>query len=206
MSLQKLAKTGKLEGVNTLLENGAEINKKILGRTPLYSAAGKGHTNVIKSLLEHGAAVDVPCYHQETALHQAAYKNHFEALDILLDAGANPNLCDEYGHTPLMRASSNGNVPSVTRLIQYGAKINAQTKNGWSALHYALLNNRVDVALLLINAGADPMLKIKSCDKTSVDMARQSCWNPCPNDQTKKLYSTLGLRFSNNNPHISQAP
>lgn len=41
-----------------LLENGAEVNAKNKpGWTPLHSAAGKGHTELCKLLLDHGAEV-----------------------------------------------------------------------------------------------------------------------------------------------------
>jgi ankyrin repeat protein len=70
--------------VNFLLNNGSNIDLKTgfrsstLWKTPLHLAAGKGHDEVIKTLLAHGADVD------EAHLHEAILQRNKKPLEMLL--------------------------------------------------------------------------------------------------------------------------
>jgi predicted phosphatase len=47
--------------VNRLIEAGADINKQnINGSSPLFSASGQGHIQIVEILLKHGASKDIP--------------------------------------------------------------------------------------------------------------------------------------------------
>jgi ankyrin repeat protein len=53
-------------------------------------AAGEGHLEIVKLLLEHGADVNAKTAY-ETALHLAAEKGHLEIVKFLLEHGADVN-------------------------------------------------------------------------------------------------------------------
>eukprot|EP01113_Clastostelium_recurvatum_P047103 TRINITY_DN8344_c0_g2_i4.p1 TRINITY_DN8344_c0_g2~~TRINITY_DN8344_c0_g2_i4.p1 ORF type:complete len:853 (+),score=214.15 TRINITY_DN8344_c0_g2_i4:220-2559(+) len=72
------------------------------GCTPLHLAAGKGHLECMKALVEAHSGVD----HQEgkrmrTPMHYAAWKGFEECVQFLINAGADPYARDYKGMTPL---------------------------------------------------------------------------------------------------------
>lgn len=64
----------------------------------LPAAAVGGHGDVVKYLLEHGAAVDAHTGRYGTALQTAASKGHEYIVEKLLDAGADPTLDGDGGN------------------------------------------------------------------------------------------------------------
>ena len=74
------------------------------GSTPLHMAAGCGHKNVVKLLIERGAQVDKVERSDVTPLNRAVYLNRREMVQILLDGGADPAKSDNMGHTPEFHA------------------------------------------------------------------------------------------------------
>jgi len=62
-------------------------------RSPLAYAAGNGHTQIVKKLLEHGADPNTPeeCSTRGRALFESCAGNHLETSRILLEHGADPN-------------------------------------------------------------------------------------------------------------------
>jgi len=61
------------------------------GATPLLAAAGCGHTECVKALLEAGASVDHADDQGWTALFAAVLQGHEDVAELLLEHGADVN-------------------------------------------------------------------------------------------------------------------
>ena len=95
ISTAAAAAVGDQERVEEILakdpEQAVRINQARI--SPLSYAAGEGHTNVVRLLLEHGANPNIA---EEGApdgfaLFSACRGNHLETAGLLLEHGANPN-------------------------------------------------------------------------------------------------------------------
>lgn len=101
-----------------LVENGAVINRKSEGSTPLHVAAGgDGRISLIplKCLIDYGANLDIKNEIGYTALHMAAAAKNTKAIKLLLEAGANPNMRNYKGQTYLELDESD---PLNQRILQ----------------------------------------------------------------------------------------
>ena len=95
---------GDLNLVKLMVEKGAEINKP--GWTPLSYAATRGHTEIVKYLLDHSAYIDAAAPNGSTPLMMAAYFGYDSTVKLLLDAGADPKLKNAMGYTALTLATN----------------------------------------------------------------------------------------------------
>jgi ankyrin repeat protein len=92
--------------------------------TPLYLASQGGHINIVKSLLDHGADIDLKVDLWGTALTVAAERNQKEAVRLLLERGADLNAKDNFGGTVIDAAARSGHEDMVEMLYHAGADIN----------------------------------------------------------------------------------
>lgn len=78
-------------------------HRGFLGATALNRASRRGHTNILKVLLDlyNNVNMDLPNSKLQYPLHFAAFKKNPEALQYLLEKGANPWVLDRKGRTPL---------------------------------------------------------------------------------------------------------
>ena len=95
--------------VKDLLEAGADPNnyRDDYGSNALHRAAVSGHNDVINTLIEAGAEVNVKDNIGRTALYRAVVNDHRDVVIPLLEAGADPELGDDQGRTPIEMAKQN---------------------------------------------------------------------------------------------------
>ncbi|KAM7075227.1 tonsoku-like protein isoform 1-T1 [Molossus nigricans] len=96
---------GQLRRVQDLVRQGHPLNPRdYCGWTPLHEACNYGHLDIVRFLLDHGAAVDDPggqgC-EGITPLHDALTCGHFEVAELLIERGASVTLRTRKGHSPL---------------------------------------------------------------------------------------------------------
>ena len=97
-TLNVAAALGKLDDVSTMVDSSTDSS---VVSHAMYSAARNGHTEVVKYLLDHGAAIDTKGFFGGTGLHWAAINGHRETVELLIARGANREIRDEqFDSTP----------------------------------------------------------------------------------------------------------
>jgi ankyrin repeat protein len=102
--IHQLLRDGDLYKARALLKDDRLLEARDdLEQTPLHLAAHRGHTAIVKLLLERGAKVNARAYNQFTPLHLAEAP---EIVKLLLGYRADLEARSVFGHTPLEDAAS----------------------------------------------------------------------------------------------------
>ena len=166
-ALMDAAKAGDLRKVQGLLRENFLLASQRLpnGESPLMSALYRGHHDVVETLIEAGAEIDV---------FAAAATGRLDDLRrALRDSTVHAFAYD--GWTPLHLAAFFGHRDGAAILLEAGAEISAVSTNSLAntPLHAAVAGKHSDVAMLLLEHGADP-LKTDAGGYTALDIARQN--------------------------------
>jgi ankyrin repeat protein len=120
-----------IEGVQTMLFNGANANDSVWGVSSAHLAALSGNVELLKALLEHDATLAAALDDKfATPLHYAAY-GHREAVVELLVKMTSPSMRDLDDHSPLLTAILRKSLPVARLLVQHGALVTH--KELWAA-------------------------------------------------------------------------
>lgn len=136
-----------------LINNGRNVNSVIStdGSRALHVAAKRGDLNIVQTLLNNGANVDVKDYFQKTPIHIAAGFGNYEIIELLLSRTAMmtpiaaSKIIDEkdfYGCTALHYAARYAHLQALDVLLDNGADINLQDNRGRNSLHHAVIGNK----------------------------------------------------------------
>jgi hypothetical protein len=109
-------KSARLNVVQVLLENGADLNvRDRLGNTALHHAAFQGMATIVRLLVKKGVYVNEIGHDGRTALHVAAQRGNEVVVKILKEAGANLKMTDEEKKTALKLAEEKRQGPQGQR-------------------------------------------------------------------------------------------
>jgi uncharacterized protein len=110
------------------------------GWTPLHLACFFGQPELVQTLIERGADVNVRSKNgaKNTPLHAAAAGRNLDAVRLLLEHGAGVNASQEGGWTALHAAAQNGDVEMARLLIAGGADVKIRASNQQNAMDLAL--------------------------------------------------------------------
>ncbi|VDP82714.1 unnamed protein product [Echinostoma caproni] len=124
------------------------------GRTPIYLASCRGHTEVVNYLINLNADFHIPNKEHKSPLYISAYFGYLEIANTLLRHGAQVDQTDSHRKTPLYVATYHGRSEIVDLLLDAGANVNTADKNGKTPLYVAVLHGHLALAQKLLNAGA----------------------------------------------------
>lgn len=148
--LVEAAAAGDLAGLSRALSDGVPVDAAapgtttfgsviaIEGATPLAAAAGFGHVDVCRALLEAGADADRSTGSGDRPLAVAAAMGHEAVIELLLARGAAPGGANATGDTALHFAVRFTHLGSTRRLIAAGAPLEARDRFGSTPLHWAV--------------------------------------------------------------------
>ena len=168
------------------------------GRIPLVEAAGVGHEEAVKLLLEHGANINKKDKTGNAALTSAYSQNRTNSkkrnsiIKQLLDhPDANLNLasayCQGYNFTLLMHAAYNGDLDLVQKLLTKPTiNVNYQCGlSGLSALHVAYIMGYPGVVNALLEG---PEIKISFiADCIAHDLTESELNNDTENENSSRI-------------------
>ena len=110
-----------IESVELLLRNGANIEARKWGETPLTYAIHHGHFKIVELLLENRADIESRNLLGHTALIEASIEGFLDIVKLLLEKGANINACCKNGHTALIEAIKYRRIEIIELLIKESA-------------------------------------------------------------------------------------
>jgi len=148
-----------LEVVSIIIPGGKMIDvRDSNGCSALHHAVLHGQIDVMRTLIQAGAIVNLQNFEGKTSLFTAVnlFKENYDRniiydmVKALLNFGANPNISDECGVTPLHIASSFGVVPLIDLLIDNGAWINVRDSDGDSPIFYAIRESKSNIVERLV--------------------------------------------------------
>ncbi|XWS66985.1 hypothetical protein CRYUN_Cryun05aG0247600 [Craigia yunnanensis] len=150
-----------------------EVNE--LGETALFTAAEKGHLDVVKELLQYTTKEGIALKNKSgfDPLHIAANQGHQAIVQVLLDH--NPGLSKTVGQanaTPLVSAATKGHITVVNELLCKDPSLLEISKaNGKNPLHFAARQGHVNIVIALLDK--DPQLARRTDKKgqTALHMA-----------------------------------
>ncbi|GLT89656.1 hypothetical protein SLE2022_076330 [Rubroshorea leprosula] len=150
-----------------------EVNE--LGETALFTAAEKGHLDVVVELLQYTTKEGISLKNRSglDALHVAASQGHQAIVQVLLEH--DPGLSKTVGQanaTPLITAATKGHAAVVHELLSKDPSLIEMSKaNGKNAIHFAARQGHVDIVKALLDR--DPHLARRTDKKgqTALHMA-----------------------------------
>ena len=117
-----------IEAVKQNLAAVVDVNAtNVGGDTPLNSAAGNGHKEIVELLISKGADVNAKNAVNKP-LHMAAERGHKEIVELLIAEGADVNAKVIFGQTLLDTAIINNRSELANLLRKHGGKTGEELK------------------------------------------------------------------------------
>ncbi len=159
--LYQAAKAGAVDSIQTVLDNGADVNgRNILGESALMFAIEGCQTKAAKFLLDQGAEFEFHTKLGYTPLIKASALGCYEIVELLIQKKAAVEK-EEPRHrfNALSKAVERNHPQIVQLLLDAGADVNYADIYGVTPLMIASQKGYLDIAELLLQRGADVTAK-----------------------------------------------
>lgn len=168
-----LVQSGQTDLVREALKTDPKLVNAVdrAGRTPIYLAVSTGNLDMVRLLVDNGAAVRIGDNNLRAPIHFANWGGHKEMIDLLLEKGAVVDTRAIGGATPLIHASLNGNFEMSRHLIERGADINTQCNSLTTPLTIAVRDGNAALVKSLIENGSDPFRKDWHLERSLLHLA-----------------------------------
>ena len=155
-SLHRAALQGNADSINTLLEQGLDVEEASEdGRTPFMLAASRGHHEAIRTLVAAGANIDATSSKGWTTLMNAVRSKDAPTVALLISNGADVNHLSPDRWTALAEAAYQSQTDIIKLLLDCGADTETRSSHDWTPLMHASYKGDDTAVALLIGAGAD---------------------------------------------------
>ncbi|KAL0541020.1 hypothetical protein IC582_021050 [Cucumis melo] len=157
--------------VRSLVVN--EVNE--LGETALFTAAERGHIEVVKELLKYSNKETLTTKNRSAfdPLHIAASQGHHAIVQVLLEH--EPSLSKTFGPsnaTPLITAAARGHTAVVEELLNKDRSLlEICRSNGKNALHFAVRPGHTEIVKLLLSKDSQLARRNDKKGQTALHMA-----------------------------------
>ncbi|XP_014775454.1 alpha-latrocrustotoxin-Lt1a [Octopus bimaculoides] len=142
--------------VRFLISEGSHVNlsRNHNDERALHIAAGAGHIEVVRVLLEESRAnIEIQTLLLQggmTPLHKAVRNGHLDVVRYLCEKGANVEARDVDNKRPIHMAIDTDAPQILQVLIDNNADVNATDKFGSSPLHYAIQMKSLEMVKMLL--------------------------------------------------------
>jgi ankyrin repeat protein len=159
--------------IHSLLDHGADVNKRINGTILLITKKGINDL-IFMANREAGVYLNIDAYFQKeaTPLHMATRQGLNDIALLYLEKGAAVDARNDLGWTSLHLAARKGNLKMAKLLIEHGADIDAKDIIGETPLMMTAERGKLELAQFLISQGSDANAKDNK-GKTALDYARK---------------------------------
>ena len=194
---------GEAKLVDTLIEEGVNVNTLRFDQTPLMIAACYNHKNILIQLLKAGAIINETNENNEinennNALMIAAEAGSFECLKILLEYGSSINEQNKYGETALIISALYRKPKCLQLLLEHNASIDVQDNEGMTALMQAAASGSAECVKILINSNAKLDLIDDNGNDALINSLCEGVYNYC---DCSLLLINAGCMINHENTH-----
>lgn len=162
-----------------LLENGVDINTKVIGGVTALHSAYKLRMESLEYLLEKGADITAIDSIGNTVLHTAVWSQRDEIVLKLIENGVDVNAVNHNGATALVNACNRDSLDVIQVLLDNGATLEVGECNGEdgcitaprSPLCVAVNMGKTDFVDLLLNYNAEVNMKDPNFGRTPLHTA-----------------------------------
>jgi ankyrin repeat protein len=144
------ARDERIDIVQMLLDNNADVDKRDGESPPLGFAAFFGSVAILRLLIGRGADTEAMNEYGDPALHAAAGAGMEKSVEILLEKGAVIDAMNRNGFTALRVATAEGKEEVVKILLKKGANVEVIDPDGSTPLHWVARWDKANIAKLLL--------------------------------------------------------
>jgi len=124
--------------------------------TPLQHAAWNGHSQMVKYLIQRGAAVNLSRKSTgATPVYLAAHRGYTDTVRVLIERKVDVNTPRKDGTTPVFIAAQQGHTDTIRLLADLKSDVNTPRKDGTTPVFIAAQQGHMDTIRLLAELKAD---------------------------------------------------